>query len=283
MEGLLMRLRLLIACLSFLAAGMVFAQPVLAAERRMQQNYTIEVTVECLNTAIEALRGLAGHNLHSGVTYVEPHTGLPLRQAFYTRRVENWAFRHVQAVLRELGEVTFESEHARHLGAELAGLETRLAVLSREVERLSIMMAASTTLDVLIAIDNRISQVTWERNHLTGRRNQLMAESQSTLMQIRFVEETEYIRPEEPGFGRRVADSFLGSWNGLLRTGGNLVVFFVRVSIPLTLWVVLGSVALLITYRATKKRTVKKAGGEAAEPIEGAESDDTGNGDEGNE
>ncbi|MCL2204722.1 MAG: DUF4349 domain-containing protein [Defluviitaleaceae bacterium] len=248
-----------LAILCVLAAGMVFAVPVSAADRRMHQGYTIEITVECLDAAIAALHGLEGFNVSSSVTFVEPHTGLNLRQASFTRRVDVWAFRHTQAMLRELGEVTSERENARHLGAELTQLDTRLEVLAQELERLSVLMAASTTLEVLIAVDNQINWVSRERDRLMGRRNQLMADAQRAEIQIWLTEET-YVPPVSAGFGRRVSDSFLGSWNALLRNAGNFTVFMARASLPLAIWLVILGAVLWAVTRQMKKRRVKRMG-----------------------
>jgi hypothetical protein len=247
--------RLFIVSVCFVAAAIVFALPVSASGRRMQQNYSVHITVECLETALETIRDLPGFNLHTNVTFIEPHRGMPVRQAYFTRRVDNWAFRHVQQVLRDMGEVTSESENAWHLSGELSNIETRLLVLSQEIDRLSVMMAASTTLNILIAIDNQLNRVSWERDQLTGRRNQILIESQSTMMTITLSEKTEYIRPAPPTFGRRISDSFLNSWNGLLRMGGNLLVFLTRMSLPYLTWLVLGGLVVFVCLRIKKKKS----------------------------
>jgi hypothetical protein len=253
-----------------LAAVIVFALPVAAAERQMQQNYSVSIRVDCLETAIEVLRGLPGNDLNSGITYFEPHTGRPVRQAHFSRRVDNHFFRHVQNALREMGEVLYESENTRHLGAELMQLETRISVLTEEINRLSVMMAASTTLNVLTAIDNQLSRVSRERDDLTGRRNRLQTEANTTFIHISLTEEAEYIRPAPLTFGRRVTDRFLNSWDSLLRGLGNFAVFMVRVSLPLVIWVVVGGVALLLGIRLVKRK-IKKSKLEAPEvPQEGA-------------
>jgi hypothetical protein len=262
-------MRLLFITVCLLLAGVFFALPVSAAERRMQQNYTIHVTVECLETAIGILRDLPGFNLSSNFTNVEPHMGWPVRQAHYTRRVENWAFRHMQAVLRDLGEVTMENEHAWHLGGEFSMLETRIKVLTEEINRLSILMAASTSLHVLIAIDNQLSRVSWERDNMIGRRNRIVTESTSTMVHIFLSEKTEFVRPEDPGFGQRIVDSFMGTWNGLLRTGGNLTVFVVRISIPLAIWLTVGGLVSGLLYM-TLKRKKRKPEAVTPTPVEGA-------------
>ncbi|MCL2500186.1 MAG: DUF4349 domain-containing protein [Defluviitaleaceae bacterium] len=267
-------MRWIVLAVCLLLSGLVFSLPVSASGMRMQRHYSISITVECLEAALETLRDLPGYNLNSNVTNVEPHTGRPVRQASFTRRVDAWAFRHMQAVLRDMGEVTTESENAWHMGGEWASLETRIRVLTQEIERLSIMMAASNTLHVLIAIDNQLSRVSWERDRLMGRRNQILAESESVVMYIWLSEETEYIRPEAPGFGTRVTDSFLRSWNALLRNAGNFTVFMARVSIPFVIWLAAGAVILVVCIKIKKMKFGKPKPAETEGTEEGAVKDE---------
>ena len=241
-----MGIKIFIACL--LGLGLLLFPSQVSArqpQRRMQHNYSIQVIVECLPTAAEVVLGLAGFNLRADMS---------MEHANFTRRVENWAFGHVQAVLRDLGEVVHERETTRHLDAELDGLDTRLRVLEQEIERLMLMMAGSRSLDVLIAVDSHLSRVMWERDNLIGRHNQLMNDAQSTVVQITLTERWVYVPTEEPGFGERVANSFMASWRGMVRNAGNFTVFMARVSIPLFIWLVIGGCVLLIALRVTKKQ-----------------------------
>jgi hypothetical protein len=272
-------MRLIVATIFLLLAGTFFVLPVSAAPH-MGRYYTVHLTVDCLETALETINGLPGVTLSSGITNVEPHTGYPVRQAHFNRRVDAWAFRHMQAVLRDMGEVESENEYAWHLSAELSSIETSLTVLAQEIERLSVMMAASTSLHVLIAIDNQLSRVSWDRNRLIGRRNQIVTEAESVVMNIWISEETEFIRPEAPGFGRRVADSFKDSWQGLLNAAAGFAVFAVRVSIPLAVWLAAGAAVLFLYLRIIKKKLERFKAVEMVEPVitdapeEGAIKDD---------
>jgi hypothetical protein len=237
-----MRIKFIFLCL--LAAVLFLPLTVSASERRVGQHYSVTVRVECLEEAVEVLRALPGFDLFATVSP---------GHASFTRRVDAWAFRHVQEVLRGLGDVTHEQERVRHLNSELAEVETRLAVLSQEMERLTVIMSASTTLNILNAVDMQLTQVSNERDWLTGRRNTLLNEARTTTLDITITERWVPVEGEVVAFGTRVAESFISSWRGMVRFGGNLAVFIVRVSLPLGLWMLVMGAAAFFVLRHVKK------------------------------
>ena len=268
-------MRLFAGCLLIIACSLLFALPVTARDRQLRQTYSIELEVECLDVAMEIIRGLDGYNLESDM-FVDVIWGRsPQRRATYTRRVDERVFRHIQEVLRGMGEVHFESENAHFLGAQLMDVEARLAALNQEIERLTMMMAASDSLDVLIAIDFRLSQVTWERNRLMGSRNVLISQMASPVIHILLMETpTDLPPPETPGFIRRVADSFGDSWRGTRNFASNLLVFIVRISMPLVaLGIIIVPVAFVV-YRVVRRRRLLPLKSETDESPEAATSPD---------
>jgi len=234
--------RKMMGCL--LAAAFLLWLPGVAAARTVGQEYTIVVQVDCLDDAMEIMRALPGWDLHLNIS---------ARDAHFTRRVYAWAFPHTQEVLRTLGEVRSEREHIRHLGAELMHIDTRLRVINEEMERLIILLAASSSIDVLNAVDMQLTRVGWERDMLMGRRNTLTHETETVLMHISL---TELYVPAEvaaAGFGTRLADSFLASWGATRRIAGNIMVGLVRASLPLLIGLLLlGGAGFMIIKRVKK-------------------------------
>jgi len=255
-------MRLAVGCALLVVCMFVMTVPGLAntePERLLRQTYTIDIEVECLDSAISIIQDLDGYNLESSV-FVTEQWGQTVRQANFTRRVDNWAYYHVKAVLRWMGETMFETENAWHLGAQISDVEVRLTAINQEIERLTIMMAASTTLDVLIAIDSHLSRVMWERDHLIGTRNLLISQASSPIVTIRLFEIPEGRPVPVPvTFGSRIANSFLNSWDNFLRNGGNLTVFLVRIALPFTIWAIIIIGTLLVAIPVFKKRLSARA------------------------
>ena len=238
-----------------LAFCLIIALPISAAAqgRPFRQTHTIEIEVECLDTAVDAIRGLNGHNLEFSQFQEHTRHGI-IRRANYSRRVDVAAFRVVQAELRALGEVLHESEHARFLGAEIMDVEARLTAIEQERERLSVMMAISESLDEIIVIDTRLSQLDRERNQLMGLRNVLFSQAEHPVITIRLREMPEDIPAPPPDtFGGRVADRFMRSWRGTVRAGGNFMVFMAGALLPLIIWGTILGAAGFVFIRVRKR------------------------------
>jgi len=248
-------MRYIVGCILAAAFIVLISMPVYAQDRQFMQHHTIEIEVECLDYATEIIRGLNGYNLDSYVFLNESSPRRTERWANFTRRVDYWAFRHVQEVLRDLGDVIFESENAQFLGAQITDTDVRILALSQEIERLSIMMAASDSLDVLIAIDARLSQVMLQRNNLIGTRNVLLAQAVSPVIDIRLMEIPEdRPRATPPGFRSRVADSFMATWRGTLAFASSLLVLAVRASLPVLVFAVFVAVVSFWAGRMVRRR-----------------------------
>ena len=266
-------MRIFIGCLVVVACSLLFALPVEASTRQMRQTHSIEIEVECIDAAIEIIQGLNGYNLESHVFINEVWGRSPQRQANFTRRVEDWAFRHVQEELRRMGEVLWESENAQFLGAQIGSVVTRLVALNQEIDRLTVMMAASDSLDVLIAIDSRLSQLHMERNQLIGQQNVLLAQAASpviTIILLEIPEERPALEPQT--FGARIGSRFSNSWRNTIAAGGNFLVFIARISVPLiTLSLPLGFLVFVIRLWHKRKNTNISAETNQLEIIENEE------------
>ena len=250
-----------------------------AQSRLFRQTHSIDIEVECIQAALDIIRELNGYNLELYTFQDTVWVGSwrsPRQRANIVRRVEPLFYRPVQEVLRGIGEVLNETEQAQSLAAQLLDVEARLTALSQEIDRLSLMLAASDSLDVLIAIDFRLNEVNMQHNSLMGTRNLLLSQAQSPVISIRLFEIPEG-RPDPvpDSFGRRVADSFSSSWRGTVTFMGNFLVAMARISIPLVVWgIILGlPVVLIIKRRGRKPWKAKRQA--APEPEADTEAADT--------
>ena len=238
-------MRIFTGCIVMAICALLIPHSV-SADHYFQQTHHIEIEVECIQSAMEIIRELNGYNLESNVFLHENQSHNPHNQADIVRKVEGWAFRHVQADLRNLGIVHSESERAQSLGSHIMILDTRLTSISQEIDRLTILMAASDTLNLLLTIETRLNQLVGERNDLIGSRNVLISQAENPVITIRLFETLLEPQPEDPvGFGGRVATRFLSSWRGTTSAVVNVFVFLVRVSVPLF---VLGLIAGLVSW-----------------------------------
>ena len=228
-------------CIILLAATPAWG----ASPQALRQSHNIHITVESMEEATEIIRGLPGYNLDSSAG-----SDSWQRHAQFRRRVSVEDFRLVQETLRSLGEVTFESENAAHLNARMMDLDVQIAVLDQELQRLTDMMMASATLDVLIAVNDRLTIVSRHRDSLIGQRNVLQVESQGPILHITLVENLpDAPRPAPDSFGQRIADRFMRSVTNTQQAAGNFVVGATRIALPLVTWVAILAVAGFAFWR----------------------------------
>ena len=243
-------MRFITKCFVVLLCAVAFVVPVYGTEARpLRQTYTIQIRVDCLDTAMEAIHGLPGYNLDSSANF-----NARSRSASFTRRITNNDLRYVQQALREIGEVITETEAAAHLGARQMDLDVRIAVIDQEFARLASMMEASDTLSVLIAVNDRLSDVARQRDDLIGQRNMLAVQAAGPILNI-YVSETITAPPREPeGFWQRVSDNFVSSVSNTIAAAASFLVFIVRWGLSLLIWAVILVVVGRVAWRFVGKK-----------------------------
>jgi|GEM_PF-1586882 len=231
--------------------------PVFAAPRRMQRTHNIHVEVLSLDDALAAIQSLNAMVLDSSRSTSPIGRGQTISEARLTLRVDPAAFRQAQDVVRALGDVFSEHELTTDFDNQITDADVRIAVLNTELERLTLMMAASNTLDVLIAVNDRVTQVMRQRDDIIGHKNWLMNQVQSPVMTISLFEApAEWQEPERDGFGARIETAFLRSARSIQRGFANLFVGFVRISLPFFVFLVIGLLIAFIVVKIQKKYQV---------------------------
>ena len=215
-----------------LTANILFFSYVYAGPHLVQM-HNINIVVECVDEALEVISGLGGYNLQMDVSTFEWSDMNPTRQAEVVRRVDASEYRLAQQLLRSLGTVTFEGESARNVGGDISDLQLRINSATGEFERISHMMSESDSLQMLITLDSRLSDIAWQRDSLIGSLNMLLAESGSAILTIHLAEDMGvFVPPPGPSFGERISASFFGSWNVTTQIAQGIVVFLVYAFIP---------------------------------------------------
>jgi hypothetical protein len=221
----------------FVPAGS-FAEPaVLLASQYYEQHFHIHITLDDMAGALQVINGLDGYSLHTNVNYHEFGSN-----ANINRRVDIHAYDYVRHRLRELGNVAYESENVYKRSDEVSDLEARLAAKTEETRRLTELLAASHTMDVLAMVERRLGAAETERDDLRGRLNQIYAMCAQPIITI-FIHENlpePAILPEDT-FYERLNRNFIRSLNSLIRFMENALVFISGAVVPLLL---LAAVAL---------------------------------------
>ena len=245
----------LIAVMLLLLTGGTGHTTLHAAPANHHQVFEIEILVECVEEAIAAINGFSGQNTWANASFNEWGSS-----ASFSRRVEPAAYARVKAALRGLGDVRHENERTSSLAAEVLDLQARIAASTTEIERLTTMMANSADLQVLIAVDGRLSQVMFRRDEYQGRLNAINSTTAMPLVNITVWDNPAALEPEPAilTFGERLSEQFVGSAISMMEFGADVLVFISHVIIPLALLVFVAGITLLIVRGVGRRKRLSK-------------------------
>jgi len=215
---------------------------------RLYQEFSIEIVVDDITAAAEIIRSMDGQTLSASMFQHEAHS-----TADFVKAIAWEDINRVLAALRGLGNVHFESEHVVNMSDEVTDLQARLIANAQEIERLQDMLAASENLNVLIAVDARLSQTEWDRDWLLGRLNEINARTAFPYVNITLRSEVPLPPDETLSFGQRVANAFTTSASGFASAAASFTVFLARVMLPLVVLAVIALIVWRIVRRVLKK------------------------------
>jgi hypothetical protein len=220
--------------------------------QQYQRFFDITIRVDDVEAAIQTIRAMDGHNLYSDMRLGEQGDSW----ASFQRRVDVTAHAAIMDVLRNMGHVLREGEHAIYLGQEIRDIEAGLVGNAREIERLLNLMATAQNLNVLVSVDNQLAWAERNRDQLRGRLNYLQNTAFHPYVNITLTESwLEIERDDEVlTFGQRLANAFKASVNGILTFLGHVAVFFAAAFIPLIILAILAFIILLVLRRMFRKQ-----------------------------
>ncbi len=240
-------------------------------EKMIYTAWTEIQTTEFDNTLAELEKMIAENGAFiqtsniSGKSYQQSYYGTSSRWASYTVRVPAENFRTMKGELDRLGYVTYINEDAQNITAQYTDVESRLKALRTEESRLLELLAKAETVEDIITVESRLSDVRYEIESSTATlRNWDNQVNYSTLnLDISEVAEIKEYKPVTRTYGQRIRDAFVGSmedfWDGLKDFGVGIAG-----SIP-TL-VILAAIVLIVIFggrrvvrKAKAKRAAKKA------------------------
>ena len=233
------------------AYGREYASPV-AAEKKMR---TANIYLNCgdLAYAVGVINGLAGYSTGSNVRYLEAG-GTMYGYADITRRVDEIHFDFVMDIIRGLGTVESETSSETSYSSEYRELEIRVRNIRAEMERLDGLMSKASSLDNMIFIDGRVSDLTWRLDSARGRMNEIDGLTSSYYINIGVNSDAPPDGPVEPiPFLERLREAFINSASATVSFTENAALFIIRLAVP-ALVLAAACVMIVALYRIVKKR-----------------------------
>lgn len=180
----------------------------------------------------------------------------PTPSGSVTLRVPVDSFEEVVAAVRRLdAEVRSATTSGQDVTAAYADLEAQLRTLTAARERFLAILAEARSVGDILAVQQRVDDVTGRIDRLEGQRRVLAAQTESGTLEVTVTEADDpaLTKAEKPddGLGKAFADAwdgFTSGVEGLIRVSGRAVL--------LLICAVLAYVVLRLGWRASRRRLV---------------------------
>ena len=168
----------------------------------------------------------------------------------------------LDAFLAQLGEeatVTYKSEQAEDITLQYVDTQSRIKTLKIEQEKLFELLEKADTLDAIIMLENRLSEVRYQLENYEARLRVYDNQVSYSTVYLSISEVKRISAVQEETFGEKLKNGFMDSLydiqDGFLR----FVVWVVSNSLYLVFWAVVTVVLVVVVKRKVqKKRQVKQ-------------------------
>lgn len=187
-------------------------------------------------------------------------TSVVNRYASYTVAVPSEKFEDFLSKSGNIGNVTSLNRSAENITSRYTDTEARIASLKVQEERLLAMMEESGDLESLIALEQRLSEVTYEIESYQRDLNNWDRRVAFSTVSIDLWEVSVYTPtvPVTRTFGEKLSDAFSDGWKSFVRGVQNLVLVLAELLPNLVLLAVIVLAVIFIVRAIRKRRTAKR-------------------------
>lgn len=240
-----------------------------ATERKLIKTVDISAETEDFDTLVpglqkqvEALGGYIESNqvYEIGSYYVDDHMEKQ-RCANMTARVPKEKLDGFLSSVAEQSNVISHSESVEDVTLQYVDLESHKKALLTEQERLLELLAQAESVEDIIAIEGRLSEVRYQLESMESQLRTYDNKIDYSTVYLSIEEVRKYSAPQNASVGQRISRGFAKSLEDIGYGIQDFAIGFV-IDIPyIVLWIVMIAVAMLvwrIVRKAWKKRTAKR-------------------------
>ncbi len=227
-----------------------------------------EETVQAVYDMLDKFGAYIQSSSISGADYVtEYYERFPYRRAYFSIRVPKEQYTAMSADLETLGNLVSYSSSSSDISSQYTDTETRLAAYKAEHDRLLEMMEAAETVEDMISVEERLSEVEYSIDSLTGTLRGWQDEvDYSTInLSINEVQELTPV-PETPpiSFWERLVTAVEDSCEWLVDALQDIAIFIVAAIPVLIIPAVIVVAVIVIVKLASRRKRAKIAAAYAA-------------------
>lgn len=229
---------------------------------------SIDATVKELSGYIQS-SSINGDSLYNA----DGTTSIINRYASYQIAIPSESFEIFLQRSGGIGNVISQSRQAENISSQYTDTEARIESLQTQYDRLMAMLEKATDVDTLVALEARLSEVTYElESYERTLRNWDRQVAYSTIhLYVQEVSLYTQTATVTRSFGQRLSDALSDGWNSFVRGTQNLAVSLVGSLPALLLLAVLILVAVIVVRIVIKRRRVKKAAKKEVPPEDPAQ------------
>lgn len=155
-----------------------------------------------------------------------------------------------------LGEVTYRYERAEDVSERYSETEARLSVLRSQLARLEEMVASAESVEELILIEERSSEIITEIEVLEGRLRGWDSQVNYSRVSLTMWEKVEAVEPQPEALGARMREAFVDSVDWLKVFGEEFMILLSAMVPRLLVWI--PAIVVLVVLVRVIVRTARK-------------------------
>lgn len=197
-------------------------------------------------------------------------TSQGLRSADITARIPQEKVDSFCAGLQQDGNVIYHSEEAQDITLSYSDIQARCDSLRQEQERLQELMESAETIDDLITLQERLSEVSYQIESYESQLRTYDSSVNYSTVSIS-VSEVEVLKPTAQSFTGRVQQGFTRSLDNIAIGMTNFAIWFLAFSPYLLLMALPAAIVLLAIFIPKHRRKKKMRTAPARQPMQPSE------------
>ena len=189
---------------------------------------------------------------------IESSTGIntrkSLRTAVYRVRIPSTKLSTFRKAAGDIGTITLNDLSGDDVTDSYYDTQARLEALQVQEERLLALLDKAEELKDIIDLEDRLSQLRYEIETLTGSLNKWDALVEMSTVNVEITEVASLTEPDPETFGQQISKMFTDSVNALTETLKQLVIAFVAILPFLVVFGTIAAAVIIPVVRSSKKK-----------------------------
>lgn len=179
------------------------------------------------------------------------------RSADFVIRIPAERFEEVTGSLSKLGNVPYTSTDAENITTQYSDTRSRLDAYEVEYDRLMAMLEKAETVEEMLAVEERLSDVRYNIESLTNTLSAWDSQVAYSTLRLHLAEVREYTETPEAGYWQGVVNALSATLSAMGRFFKGLLRAIIAYSPVLVLLVALGAAVWLTVRRRRTKRAAR--------------------------